>query len=343
VCPRCDLLLHDGTAYEVCPACNALVDWVDLRLPVWACPTCDALVNASVATPPTCRRCHRSPRRLRLYERPSLPGEENRSFVRRIERAISTPLGVAVVLVLAALPALSLALHPQWRWLAIGLLLPLALVPPLLGALFLGAVAKSIREVRELQHDRRARVIHGIEHATVNLLARRGFSLRGGLTEDGFFNLWLLSDRPRGSQRRDDGAVAAVQQACNTAIRMLRRGNTRLAFDRRCGTTWFTEFALGALGTVVALVVGLVAHLEVRGVMLLVGGFLLLLAVGSRPLGWFFQRILTVSVDFERAWITRVQRSVEPDGVIRFIVHLQVETEPTAHERKRRTARRARP
>ena len=343
VCPRCDLILHDGTAYEVCPACNALVDWVDLRLPVWACPTCDALVNSDVAPPPWCGRCDRALRRLRSYERPSLPGEEHTSLVRLLERATSTPVGVGVVQVLSALPALSMSLHPQWRALGIGWFLPVMLVPSLLAVFVLGAIANSTTELRELRRDRRTRVIHGIEHTTVNLLERRGFRLRGGLTEHGLFNLWVLSERPRGSKRYlDRGGADAVRRACNFAIRLLRRGNTRFAFDRRCGTTWLTEFILGEIGILAALVIGVVAHLDARGLMILLTAQFLLLAVGSRPIGWALQRLLTVSTRFERARVTRVQRRVESDAAIRFIVHLRVETEPTARERRWRTRRRSR-
>ena len=335
-CPRCDLLLHDGAAYEVCPACSTQVDWVDLRLPVWACPTCDAMVNANVLTPPTCSPCERPLHRLRVYERPALPGEENASLLKLLERALSSPIGVSVVLAIEAIPALSMALHPQWRWEVIGWLLPFVLGPAIFAAVVLVALGQLLPEMRQLRLDLRTRAIHGIEHATVNLLERRGFKLRGGLTENGLFNLWLLSDRPVGGERPPDGGIVAVRHACKVAIRLLRRGSTRLAFDRRCGTTWVTLFILSALATIGAIVVGLVAHIELRDFMLLVGGLLLLLGVGSRPIGWILQRTLTVSTRFERARITRIQRRIEPDDAIRFIVHLRVVLKPSTRERRHR-------
>src|SRR5215813_5401590 len=72
-CPRCDLILNDGVAYTFCPACDARVDWVDLRLPVWCCATCDAMINEARAERPWCTDCRRPMNEIHTWERPPAP------------------------------------------------------------------------------------------------------------------------------------------------------------------------------------------------------------------------------------------------------------------------------
>jgi len=50
------MILGDGIAYTFCPACDAPVDWVDLRVPVWCCATCDAMINKVLEVAPSCER-----------------------------------------------------------------------------------------------------------------------------------------------------------------------------------------------------------------------------------------------------------------------------------------------
>ncbi|MFZ6026616.1 MAG: DUF6391 domain-containing protein [Chloroflexota bacterium] len=88
----------------------------------------------------------------------------------------------------------------------------------------------------------RLRRIHGLEHATINLLAQRiqGVSLAGHSDPGGF---WLLGDVP----------TAAVQQAVNEALARMKKGERQLAIAPLCGTNIVTIGTLTGLAGMIAL------------------------------------------------------------------------------------------
>src|SRR5262245_5258992 len=57
ICPACDVVLWDGVAYSACPSCDLPVDWVDVSIPVWCCPTCDVMINQQRDDHPRCDAC----------------------------------------------------------------------------------------------------------------------------------------------------------------------------------------------------------------------------------------------------------------------------------------------
>lgn len=86
------------------------------------------------------------------------------------------------------------------------------------------------------------RRVHGLEHATINLLVQRiqGISLAGHSDLGGF---WLLGDVP----------TASVQQAVNDALARMKQGERQLAIAPLCGTNVVTIGTLTGLAGMLAL------------------------------------------------------------------------------------------
>ncbi len=80
------------------------------------------------------------------------------------------------------------------------------------------------------------RRIHGLEHATINILAQRfpGIPLAGHSNPSGF---WLLGEV----------STESVQSAIDEALQRLRAGEKRLAIAPMCGTNVVTIGALSGL------------------------------------------------------------------------------------------------
>ncbi len=83
---------------------------------------------------------------------------------------------------------------------------------------------------------------HGLEHATIHLLAQRypGRFLAGHSDTTGF---WLWGDVPQ----------EAVEEAVQEALERLRRGETYLAVHPGCGTNYLTMSALSGMAAMAAL------------------------------------------------------------------------------------------
>jgi len=329
LCPRCDMILGDGVAYTFCPVCDAQVDWVDLRAPVWCCPTCDEMVNEARPTPPSCTRCALAMNEIHAWERPPPPKHvsEGTSRTDRIRTLFESPVGIALFAVVSLAPALSFSLDPRWRWLGLAQFLPVVLIPLILGSFIIGSIAASLRELRDLIKDRRTRIIHGIEHATVAMLLRRGFQVRGGQTDNGYFKLWLESDQRKGKRKPKDGATEAVRRACSKAIEKLRTEKWSLAIHPKCGTTWMVLFLLASIVAIASVAIGLFTTLSPKTLVAIVGTFFAFLALGSRPLGYLLQRTMTIAVDFKGARVKRITRRLDERDVVCYYVHLQVDLE----------------
>jgi len=325
------MILNDGVAYTFCPACDARVDWVDLRLPVWCCASCDAMINEGRAERPWCTDCRRPMNEIHAWERPPAPKHiaEGAPLSEKISSFFESALGLAFFAALTLTP-LSLSLHPAWRWFVIAYMPLSVLIPLVLGSWILGSIAASFRELRELIRDRSTRIIHGIEHATVVVLLRRGFQVTHGQTDKGFFKVWLKSDQREGKRTPASGATEAVRRACLKAIERLRREKWSLAIHKKCGTTWMVLFLLTSLTAIICVAIGLLMNLRPASIVSLAAILVAVLSLGSRPLGYLVQRTVTVGVDFHRASVKRIMRRIEESGAVCYYVHLDVELEDEA-------------
>src|SRR6185295_10696256 len=110
----------------------------------------------------------------------------------------------------------------------------------------------SSRELAALASDRSARIIHGIEHATANVLEERGLPVLGGQTTHGMFTIDIAHDG-----KHYEGLETTVGEAATDAISRLRFGERHLAYDRRCGTSRMVGWALLAFAIVAAGIAGM--------------------------------------------------------------------------------------
>lgn len=304
LCNRCDIVMFDGVHYQVCPRCGLLVDWVDLALPVWACPTCFRMVNGEAEVGPRCPKCERSMRRLSTSQSPQELGRPR-------PPAVQWSPGVVVVAAMAlVIPAFSLSLHLEWRWLALGVAPLLVVVPVVISAGVLHVLADSIEELRDLVRDVRTRAVHGLEHATANLLSGQGHGVSGGLSCSWGFSLWLNRDLDVPGSPAD-----AVRLAAEDAIRRVQRGEPALVLHNRCGTTWLTGITLAALASLTLAAIGLCATLTFSVWVVVAGSAVLLPALLTQPFGRFLQRVGTVESRFTAARITQVCRRELDEGV----------------------------
>jgi len=128
-------------------------------------------------------------------------------------------------MILAMMIMVSLSLFPALGMMF--LLLALAIVPVILLARSLVDLAVIPAGLIELARDRRARVNHALEHATVNVLEEKlgpQPATTGYATSKGF---WLVTDLP-------DTWVAS---ALSEAWKRMEAGESELAIHPRCGTT----------------------------------------------------------------------------------------------------------
>jgi hypothetical protein len=125
---------------------------------------------------------------------------------------------------------------------------------------------------------------HGLEHATLHILAQRypGRPLAGHSDTGGF---WLLGDVPT------DG----LQQAVEEALRRLRAGEERLAVHPNCGTNFVTAGSLAGLAAVLGMLgVGERRRDKFERLPLVVTLATLALIL-AQPLGLALQRNVTTS------------------------------------------------
>jgi hypothetical protein len=322
VCPGCDVILWDEVAYTHCPVCDLPVDWVDLALPVWCCPGCDAMHNRPMETTPRCAECDQDMVQADVPEPPREPAPvAPRRPPGRLRRVLAEALSMVLMgigLLALLTPFLSLALDPRWRLLALALGAPLLVVPLVWAGSMLWMLGASFREVRDLARDRTTRIIHGLEHATAKVLEAAGHKLLGGLTHPGYFELYISTDTADANQAK------LLRKAANEAIRRVRDGERSLALHPRCGTSLLVTILLLALVALGAAAVGFFMQLGPVGLLAIGGGFALVVVVGGRSLGLLAQRLLTVSTALRSARILRIERRLESFEYIRYDVHLSV-------------------
>lgn len=138
---------------------------------------------------------------------------------------------------------------------------------------------------------RRTRQHHGLEHATLHLLAARIPTLR----------MAGLSD-PLGFTLVGEATQAQVQRAVSDAMLRLQAGEEKLAIHPNCGTNFATS---GLLATLAALLARLGARSLVdqfaRTLLLVTAALIVALPLGKRVQGY------TTSASMEGRWLVGVR------------------------------------
>jgi hypothetical protein len=295
VCRACRISLHDGVDYTWCPRCSGEVDWVDPRYHVWLCPPCDLIVNQRAMADKACPNCSG----VLAHLSGPLPSSEIPGSRARI--ALAQRAGIALLVVQAVFALLDPDGFPY--------LGPLLVFAQLGGVVAIAALLAGSRELRSLVGYHGTRIIHGIEHATANVLEERGLEVENGQTTDGMFVLDIQHDG-----RQYEQLESTVGDAAADAISRLRFGDRKLAYDAGCSTSRLLALALLAFAIiaagVVALVLGMPAGLAYA---LTIGAALVVWAIRQHA-GIAAQRWLTVSTDFTSAIVTRVDKRISADG-----------------------------
>jgi hypothetical protein len=221
---------------------------------------------------------------------------------------------------------LTLALAPSWRSLALALLGSFLLAPIALGGAVVWSFGAVLGELRALARDRRTRVIHGLEHATAHLLTRDGYSVLGGQTYGGRFELHIESTA---GSRPGVPTPKHLRHVVETAAQRILDGETELALHPSCGTSAVVAVLFVSLLVLAAAGIGFFAHLTPTVLIGVVGAVVALLMFAVRPLGLLVQRLLTVSTSFVEARAHGVVRSASPvaasaKDTICFEVHVDV-------------------
>lgn len=157
--------------------------------------------------------------------------------------------------------------------------------------------ANFAQPVLDLPLVRRTRRNHGLEHATIHILADRIKNLRmaGRSTDAGFI---LLGEAP----------TPQVEEAVHAALRRMRSGEHQLAVHPNCGTNLVTT----GMMTSVAAMVGLTgaSRRDTWNRLPLVMILVMVATLFSQPLGLSLQKYITTDgnpADLEVISITRSQ------------------------------------
>ena len=153
----------------------------------------------------------------------------------------------------------------------------------------------------------RTRRNHGLEHATITLLAQkhRSLSLMGRSTPGGFYLY-------------GDVSAEAVTEAVHEALRRMKNGEAALAVHPNCGTNFVTA-GIAAAGAAYLGFFG-ANNWRARWERLPFVAILTTLAlIFSQPLGLALQREVTTSGDMRGLEIVRVQRRARGGLVTHFV------------------------
>lgn len=296
-CRVCRIVLHDGVDYTWCPRCNGEVDWIDGRYRVLTCTRCDLLVNKRLVEHDACPNCTEPLTSISGplgTDQPTAPSPQPLW-------AMTRWIGLALIVLQAILALFDPDAFPY--------LGPLLVFAQLGAFLVVAWLLVGSSELRAISTYHATRVIHGIEHATMNVLEERKVAVRSGLTSHGMFAIELPHD---GTSY--EHLEITVRDAATDAISRIRFGEHTLAYDRRCGTSLLVGYALLAVAIIgagiAALIVGAPSGLTFA---FTVGAAFLAKALSGRA-GLAAQRWLTVSTDFASAVVTHVEKRVSSDG-----------------------------
>jgi hypothetical protein len=163
-------------------------------------------------------------------------------------------------------------------------------------------------DLRALARNKRTRILHGLEHATINLMLQRGFPVRSGCTYDGEFVIRIDHDG------RSWNRLLEIRDIARDAIIRIVRGERELAYTPECGTSWLVGYCLLALAIVGSGLVGRMLGAPVGVVFAASVGAAICARAVKRPLGLWVQRHVSVSTDVLVASIKDMQPSVSSDG-----------------------------
>lgn len=140
----------------------------------------------------------------------------------------------------------------------------------------------------------RTRRNHGLEHATLHILARRfpDTALAGHSDAGGF---WILGDVP----------IEGIQEAVEEALDRLHAGERRLAVHPNCGTNFATAGVMAGLAAGAAMLGGRSKRERIERLPL--AAFLATLAlILAQPLGALIQERITTSGDPAELRVTEI-------------------------------------
>jgi hypothetical protein len=171
--------------------------------------------------------------------------------------------------------------------------------------------------------DERTRVIHGLEHATIAVLAERGIAVSHGVTLRGMFDLALPNDG------RSWERAPMIRNAALAAIRRVKKGERALAYTDRCGTSYAVGFLMMCLAVSAAGAVAFAYGVPHGYTFAATVAALLAARAAARPLGRLAQRLLTVSTRSASATVGAIEHEVSPDGAfVYYAVHVAVAPAP---------------
>ena len=198
-------------------------------------------------------------------------------------------------------------------------------LPWLLRALYIVvacAVVKTVldhRWILWIVNDREARVLHGLEHATISVLEERGVPVVHGYTQRRVGFVVALE----GEQPREVSSV--IRAAAETAIARVRAGDRSLMYAPDCNTTAVvaavTFWAMLVVGGACGLALGASAA-AAFAVTVTLGH---IRAATRRPLGLLAQRLFTVGAPFTSACVIDIrpfERRGEPQFEVRVAVQV---------------------
>jgi hypothetical protein len=236
--------------------------------------------------------------------------------LQRLLNALLEPFATALTIACFLLILLSLAADPRWRWLAIALFGPFLLAPIAMGGIVFGSFLAGLKELRALVRDHRIRTIHGLEHATAHILEQRGVTVFGGYTGPTFFRLWIAYG---------DISCDTMRAAFEEAVKRVHDGERRLAYHRRCGTSYLVVALVASVLGLLAGAIGLFARIDFVTLMVASAVYVLLLGLAGGRLGLVAQKTLTVSTGFEHAHAVRVLCRADEDRGAWYDVHVEVD------------------
>ena len=140
--------------------------------------------------------------------------------------------------------------------------------------------------VLELPLIKRIRRNHGLEHATLHMLAKRfpNTSMGGYSNPSGF---WIAGDVP----------LEAVRDSVDEALARLRAGERKLAVHPNCGTNFITTGTLAGLAGAAALFGAGKRWQDKLGRLPLAASMATLVLILTQPLGLSLQEHITTSGD----------------------------------------------
>jgi len=173
--------------------------------------------------------------------------------------------------------------------------------------------------LRVLARDKRVRVTHGLEHATIRILEAKQVSVNGGVTLGNHFAIQLDHDG-RNWNRDDD-----VRDAVEAAIRRVAGGEHALAYSPRCGTSLAVAYLILAVAVLAAGLTAAALGVPTGITFAASVGAALVARLAARRLGLLAQRLFTVSTDLVSAKVVEVDKHLIAGGTkLVFTVKLDV-------------------